>query len=613
MYYRFEFEKAALDKRKTFSLVNVLLGEESRSGIKPDLNEDQAASEFSNFFNAKITKIRDTLDNDISSDSVFSTPNVTIKVGSALSEFSSLSQEEISILIRNAKKTSCPLDPIPTNLLLELLDLLLPVIHKIINSSLASGTVPTEFKKAIVKPLLKKASLDPDEFGNYRPVSNLPFISKILERAVADQLTLHLTRNGLQEKFQSAYRAGHSCETALLRIINDLLLMLDKGNTAVLVLLDLSAAFDTIDHELLLRRLSSDFGINQTAIDWFASYLSERTQRVAVGHSLSDESTLRYGVPQGSVLGPLLFSLYTCQLAKVIEQFKVNYHFFADDSQLYSCLPSQRQAALKAFENIEACCLAVKKWMTQNKLKQNDSKTEVLVCGPKQRRELLPRQSIKVGDSQIQFSEVVRTLGVLLDAELSMADHISNVTNICNYHIRRIGRARSCMTREVANSAAVALVLSKLDYCNSILHGVSKKKLKRLQLAQNSAARVVSKTKKRDHISPVLQELHWLPVEQRIEHKLLSLTYQTVDKTAPLYLSDIVPSYVPSKNLRSASKNLLQVPGKKEVRTKTYAEKAFSYAGPLAWNAIPLRLKNSSSKSSFKASLKTHLFKQAGT
>ena len=378
----------------------------------------------------------------------------------------------------------------------------------------------------------------------------------------------------------------------------------------VLVLLDLSAAFDTIDHELLLKRLSTEFGISHSVAQWFASYLSNRSQRVLVGHSLSVESELRYGVPQGSVLGPLLFSMYTRQLAKVLENFSVNYHFFADDSQLYSCLPSERQAALRAFENIEACCLAVKKWMTQNKLKQNDSKTEVLVCGPKRRRELLPRTSIRVGDSDIEFSDTVRTLGALLDCELSMDSHISNKISVCNYHIRRIGRVRSCMTREVANSAAVALVLSKLDYCNSLLHGVSKKKLKRLQVAQNTAARIVSKTKKRDHISPVLNELHWLPVEQRIQHKLLTLTYQTVQQTAPPYLSDIAPTYVPSRDLRSASKKLLQIPGKKEVQTKTYAERAFSYAGPSAWNALPMSIKASSSKSAFKAQVKTHLFRQ---
>ena len=243
-------------------------------------------------------------------------------------------------------------------------------------------------------------------------------------------------------------------------------------------------------------------------------------------------------------------------------------------------------------------------------MKQHAAKTEVLVCGTRHRRELLPRKSIHIGDSEIMFSEVVRTLGVILDAELSMEANISNKVSVCQYQIRRLGRIRSCMTKEAANCAAVALVQSKLDYCNSLLHGVAKKKLKRLQLAQNSAARVVSRIRKRDHISPALRELHWLPVEQRIEHKVLSLTFRTVQKTAPQYLSEIVPSYIPARPLRSSDKNLLRVPRKKEVNTKTYAERAFSYSGPSSWNAIPLSLKNSESNASFKAKVKTYLFNQ---
>ena len=152
-------------------------------------------------------------------------------------------------------------------------------------------------------------------------MSNLPYLSKILERAVADQLQAHLDTNGLHVKFQSAYRRGHSTETALLRILNDLLVMIDGGNNAVLVLLDQSTAFDTLDHMLLLQRLHAEIGLDGSTLDWFSSYLSCRSQQ---------------GLPQGSVLGPLLFSLYTRQLADLIDKFCIDYHFFADDSELYS-------------------------------------------------------------------------------------------------------------------------------------------------------------------------------------------------------------------------------------------------------------------------------------
>ena len=235
--------------------------------------------------------------------------------------------------------------------------------------------------------MIKKPNLDPEVLGNYRPVSNLPYLSKILERAVADQLQAHLDTNGLHVKFQSAYRRGHSTETALLRILNDLLVMIDGGNNAILVLLDLSAAFDTLDHTLLLQRLHAEIGLDGSALDWFSSYLSCRSQQVLVGHALSAETPLLCGVLQGSVLGPLLFSLYTRQLADLIDKFCIDYHFFADNSELYSCLPTEPESALSALRNVESCCRQIKIWMTKNKLKLNEQKTEVLLCGPSSRRE----------------------------------------------------------------------------------------------------------------------------------------------------------------------------------------------------------------------------------
>ena len=167
-----------------------------------------------------------------------------------LSRVQALSQDQILKLIRESKPTTAAVDPVSTKFVLEFTDVLLPVFQKIINLSIGSGTVPRVFKKAAVRPLIKKANLDPEDLGHYRPVSNLPYLSKILERAVADQLQVHLDANNLHVKFQSAYRRGHSTETALLRILNDLLAMIDGGNNVLLVLLDFSAAFDSRPNSL---------------------------------------------------------------------------------------------------------------------------------------------------------------------------------------------------------------------------------------------------------------------------------------------------------------------------------------------------------------------------
>ena len=175
-------------------------------------------------------------------------------------------------------KKACDLDPLPACLLSSNLHVLMPFIARIVNLSLKSGSMPSKLKEAVLKPLLKKTNLDQTEFKNYRPVSNLSFLSKIIEKAVALQLTSYLEDNHLYEPLQSAYKKSHSTETALIKVHNDIVTAIDSGHSVILVLLDLSAAFDTVDHRILIRRLSTRFGIRNRALDWFVSYLSDRTQ-----------------------------------------------------------------------------------------------------------------------------------------------------------------------------------------------------------------------------------------------------------------------------------------------------------------------------------------------
>ena len=223
--------------------------------------------------------------------------------GRPLRNFEPVDKDLVKRTILNSAAKTCDLDAFPTHLLLESLDCLLPYITSVINDSLTSGIFPSNFKTALVKPLLKNPSLDPNDLKNYRLVSNLPFLSKITERIVLSQLNDHLISNKLFSPLQSAYKPHHSTGTALLKIVNDLLTALDNGKSCFLTLLDLSAAFDTIDHNILLHRLEHTFGISDSALSLFRSYLSDRTQIVTVNGLRSDETLLSLGVPQGSVLG----------------------------------------------------------------------------------------------------------------------------------------------------------------------------------------------------------------------------------------------------------------------------------------------------------------------
>ena len=204
---------------------------------------------------------------------------------------------------------------------------------------------------------------------NYRPVSNLTFVSKILEKAVAAQLDKHLMDNHLMDSVQSAYRHYHSTETALLKVQTDRLSALDKGSVAVLLMLDLSAAFDTIDHNILLQQFESMFGITGDALAWFKSYLTARYQCVTIGEAVSQDQLLDFSVPQGSVLGPKAYCMYTKPIGDIIRRHGLMHHVYADDTQIYFTLKPSPDNWSDAITRMENCVSEVKAWMELNLLK----------------------------------------------------------------------------------------------------------------------------------------------------------------------------------------------------------------------------------------------------
>ena len=316
---------------------------------------------------------------------------------------------------------ACELEAFPTALLLEWLDSLLPCITAVFNNSLVSGVFPSVYKSALVKPLLKKMSLDPDDLKNYRPVSNLSFLSKVLERIVLSQLNEHLNHNNLLSPLQSDYR---------------------PNKTEAMIILS--------------NRMS-----------------------------------------------------------------------------VHSPLPSV----------------------------------------------------IHIGDADVPFVSSVKNLGVTLDSNLSMSQHISNTCKAAYIQIRHISSIRHLLTTQATQTLVCSLVLSRLDYCNSLLSGCPQYLLDKLQKVQNAVARLVCKAKKSDHIHPILATLHWLPVTHRIQYKISTICFNSISGTAPQYLSDLLQPYTPARQLRSASDTRTFVTPR--VNTKTFGERSFSYAGPSVWNNLP--------------------------
>jgi hypothetical protein len=432
----------------------------------------------------------------------------------------------------------------------------------------------------------------------------------VLEKVVAKQLTRHLHQHDLHDDLQSAYRQGCSTETALIKIKSDIDSILDQGDDVLLVLLDLSAAFDTIDHTILLHRLQHYVGLCSTSLQWMQSYLEGRSQAVHVGEAVSKPAPLAIGVPQGSVLGPLLFLVYILPLMKLVSRHAISRHGFADDGQLYNRL-SRRDASARclAVQRMETCLAEVRAWMCENKLKLNDDKTECIVITSKKNRAVNADVRVQIGEASIKPAQVVHNLGATVDQELSMEAQVNKVIKSVYFHLRRVAKIRHHLTQEACASVIHATVTSRLDFHNGLLAGLPDKLLSRLQVVQNHAARLLTGTHRRAHITPVLEKLHWLPVKQRADHKVLMLIHKALHTTtSPQYLRDLVDVYQPRRALRSASdKWTLNVP--KALRT--YGSRSFQVYGARLWNTLPADLRTPMATLTFKRRLKTLLYSQA--
>ena len=518
-----------------------------------------------------------------------------------LSHFNSINSDTLEKTVRSLSSSTSELDVLPTKFFKTIFHLISADILQIINTSLQTGIFPTSLKTAVVKPLLKKASLDASTPSNYRPISNLPFIGKVLEKVVFTQVSAFLTATCCFDLYQSGFREHHSTETALIKVVNDIRTNNDAGKTTVLMLLDLSAAFDTVDHHILLHRLEHWVGLSGTVLSWLRSYLENRSFYVAIGNFKSEPMPLSCGVPQGSILGPLLFNLYMLPLGALIKQHSISYHSYADDTQIYLSLSPDD---LSPMDSLYQCFTDINTWMSQNFLQLNTEKTEVITFGKENQRNKLAAQLNTKGFKAV---DSVRNLGVILDSDLTFSSHIKSVTKSAFYHLKKNSKLKKCFSYVDQEKLIHAFITSRVDYCNGLFTGLPQKNIKHLQIIQNAAARLLTQTKKRDHITPVLRFLHWLPVSFRIDFKVLLLAFKCLQNQGPLYLKNMLRIYCPTRSLRSGELLMLVQPS---ARTKQ-GEAAFSNYAVRLWNQLPLDIKTAPTVATFKTKLKTKLFRDA--
>ena len=347
------------DCKKLFRLVNKILGKENSNPMPAARKPDQLCEDFATFFKDKIDKIRDRFIRiDPYQPSQLDTPQ--------LDRFTPITPSTLGKIIKRMPPKTCALDAIPTSKLQELLEGCLPTLTHLVNSSLGQGIFCEDWKEAIVKPLIKKIALGMEN-SNYRPVSNLCFISKVVEKVTLDQFNSHCQEHNLVPEYQSAYRKRHSCETSLVKLVNDILWNMENQLVTAIVILDLSAAFNTVDHDILLEVLEKCFGIVGAARKWYESYLKPRRFKVAVEDKLSQPRQLDYSVPQGSVQGAFLFIAYASTLEQIVDS-QLTLNGFADDHSVRLAFkPSKldHKEELDTIATMEKSMQDIKVWMDQ--------------------------------------------------------------------------------------------------------------------------------------------------------------------------------------------------------------------------------------------------------
>ena len=593
-YYKRVFEDLRNNPRKLYATVAIIKGK-SPNSLLPDLartNPLELATKFNNYLLEKILSIRSYLDTLPMSTIQFNPPDLV----SNLTEFRRITVDEFEVIYKNVNVTNCPLDPVDFRRISP--DFLKADFLNIVNTTFSTSDFPKSERRGIVYPSLKALDLDFNALASYRPITNVTYVSKLVETAIYDQLYDHVTANDLLPNTQSAYRKHHSTESALTRMYSDVITNMDNNLHTILISLDLSSAFDSIDHGLLLQELYS-IGIRDDALRTIESYLTERTVTVSINDTLSEPLPLRFGVPQGSVLGPLLFSLYTRRLSTLLNDLGLQHHIYADDTQLYCSFDDDQVDSTK--ERLITALQSIKGWMTGMKLKLNFSKTNAVIFSPKHKRESMKTRfgSLQLDGATIQPTTEVKILGVIFDSALSFGPQIDSVVRSCNFALHNLQVAREYLPHDLLVASVTQDVLSRIDYCNALYLNLPKYQLYRLQKLINRAARLVHKLPRRAHVTPSLKKLHWLPIGPRIDFKLILLTHKTLLSQKPEYLLDLLPI---SRN------HLLRQPS--SLGGHMISNRSFRYSAPRLYNLIPSEIKQHATET-FKRHLKAFLFSDA--
>ena len=517
--------------------------------------------------------------------------------------YSNVSAEHVSQIILSTTSPSRAAGPDSVSLfsIHKAFARLAPLLALLFNACLRLDHFPPSWKRAFVRPLLKVNR--PSSPSDTPPIANLCELSKVFERVVHRQIIEYINMNNIFDCRQSGFRGGYSTQSALLRVCHDVRHAVDMGRVTILVLFDFSKAFDTVSYSKLLIKLRG-LGFSDVELTWVQSYLTDRTQAVVdEGGGCSSWLTTSLGVPEGSVLGPLLFTLL---INNICSSLKYSQHMiFADDTQIYlSCLPSDLDHGIDFIAHDVG---VIARFAAENGLKLNLTKSKAISLGSRAfvsriNLSILPR--ISTGGIALPFVSEARNLGVVMSSNLSWRSHILSISRKVHFSLHRLKYYKNILSRELRTIFAISLIFPILDYCCLVYNDLTKELNTKLQQLINCGIRFIFDLKRDVHISPFRRSLGWLTVRSRCLYFLGIATFNILNDNSPSNVCDLfvrpAPSVCPSRHLSTTG---FAIP---HFRTSTFRN-SFYLSAIYFWHSLPDPVRSSPTIGILKGRLFEHL------